>query len=74
VGEDAHSGDVGDEREDAHHAATGWTHEWEHFIGAEVVEARLKELEGRGLPARLVYAAMKTLVEKHAKTSKNFWD
>ncbi len=34
-GEDgAHGGGVGDEGEDAHRAATGRTHEWEHFIDA----------------------------------------
>jgi TRAP-type C4-dicarboxylate transport system substrate-binding protein len=43
-------------------------------IGAEVAEARVKELEGKGLPARGVYAMMKALAEKHAKTSKSFWD
>ncbi|MBV8166339.1 MAG: TRAP transporter substrate-binding protein [Alphaproteobacteria bacterium] len=43
-------------------------------IGAEVDEAKLKELEGKGLPARQVYALMKSLSEKHAKTSKNFWN
>jgi len=43
-------------------------------IGAEVAEARVKELEGKGMPARAIYTAMKSLAEKHAKTSKNFWD
>ena len=43
-------------------------------IGAEVSEAKVKELEGKGLPARAVYAMMKSLAEKHAKTSKNFWN
>jgi len=43
-------------------------------IGAEVAEARVKELEGKGMPARAILAAMKSLAEKHAKTSKNFWD
>jgi len=42
-------------------------------IGAEVAEARLKELEGKGLPARAVYDTMRSLAEKHAKTSKSFW-
>jgi TRAP-type C4-dicarboxylate transport system substrate-binding protein len=42
-------------------------------VGAQVTEAKLKELEGKGLPARAVYAMMKALSEKHAKTSKNFW-
>jgi hypothetical protein len=43
-------------------------------IGAEVAEAKIQELEGKGLPARAVYNTMKSLAEKHAKTSKNFWD
>jgi len=42
-------------------------------IGEQVVEAKLKELEDKKLPARQVYALMKTLAEKNAKTSKNFW-
>ena len=46
-----------------------------HFrkIGQQVVEARLKELSEKKLPARAVYQEMKALSEKHAKTSKNFW-
>ncbi len=43
-------------------------------IGAEVSEAKLKELEGKGLPARAVYTMMRGLSEKHSKTSKNFWN
>jgi TRAP-type C4-dicarboxylate transport system substrate-binding protein len=43
-------------------------------IGAEVAEAKVKELEGKRLPARAVYNTMKSLAETHAKTSKNFWD
>ncbi len=43
-------------------------------IGAQVTEAKLKELEGKGLPAREVYRQMKALSEQHAKTSKNFWN
>ncbi len=43
-------------------------------IGAGVTEAKLKELEGKGLPARAVYNSMRTLSEKHSKTSKNFWN
>jgi TRAP-type C4-dicarboxylate transport system substrate-binding protein len=43
-------------------------------IGAQVAEARIKELEGKGMPARAIYATMQALAEKHAKTSKNFWD
>ena len=45
-----------------------------HKIGAEVSEAKLKELEGKGLPARAVYTLMKALADKHAKTSKSFWE
>ena len=43
-------------------------------IGAEVSEAKVKELEAKGLPARAVLDAIKALNEKHAKTSKSFWD
>ncbi len=43
-------------------------------IGAQVTEARLAELEAKGLPARAVYASMKALSEKHSKTSRNFWN
>jgi len=43
-------------------------------IGAAVSEATVKELEGKGLPARAVYDMMRGLAEKHAKTSKNFWN
>jgi TRAP-type C4-dicarboxylate transport system substrate-binding protein len=43
-------------------------------IGAEVSEAKVKELEAKGLPARAVYNQMKALAEKNAKTSKNFWN
>ena len=43
-------------------------------IGAEVTDAKVKELEDKGLPARAVYDQMRALSEKHAKTSKNFWD
>lgn len=42
-------------------------------VGDQVTEAKLKELEGKGLPARKVYATLKSLSEKHAKTSRNFW-
>ena len=42
-------------------------------IGAGVTEAKLKELEGKGLPANAVHKMMVGLSEKHAKTSKNFW-
>lgn len=43
-------------------------------IGAEVTEAKIKELEGKGLPARAVLTTMKGLADKHAKGSKNFWE
>ena len=42
-------------------------------IGAEVTDAKIKELEGKGLPARAAYDMMKALADKHAKTSRNFW-
>jgi hypothetical protein len=42
-------------------------------IGADITESNLKAMEAKGLPARQVYTMMKTLAEKHAKTSKNFW-
>ena len=47
-----------------------------HFrkVGAQVTEAKLKELDGKGLPARAAYGVMKSLSEKHAKTSRNFWN
>jgi TRAP-type C4-dicarboxylate transport system substrate-binding protein len=43
-------------------------------IGAEVAESRVKELEGKSMPARAIHTMMKSLSEKHAKTSKNFWE
>jgi len=43
-------------------------------IGAQVTEARLKELEAKKLPARAVYRRMKDLSAKHEKTSKSFWN
>jgi TRAP-type C4-dicarboxylate transport system substrate-binding protein len=43
-------------------------------IGAEMAEAKIKELEGKGLPARAAYNLMKSLADKHAKTSRNFWN
>ncbi len=42
-------------------------------IGAQVTDARLAELEAKGLPARAVYDNMKALSDKHSKDSKNFW-
>jgi TRAP-type C4-dicarboxylate transport system substrate-binding protein len=43
-------------------------------IGAQVTESKLKELEGKGLPARETYKMMRSLAEKHAKDSKSFWN
>jgi TRAP-type C4-dicarboxylate transport system substrate-binding protein len=43
-------------------------------IGAEVSEAKIKEYEAKGMPARAIYTTMRQLSEKHAKTSKNFWN
>ena len=43
-------------------------------IGAEVSEAKVKEYEAKGMPARAVYSTMRQLSEQHAKTSKNFWN
>jgi TRAP-type C4-dicarboxylate transport system substrate-binding protein len=43
-------------------------------VGAEVTEAKLKELEAKGLPARAAFKLMQSLSEKHAKTSRNFWN
>jgi hypothetical protein len=39
-----------------------------------VSEAKLKEYEGKGMPARAVYDQMRGLAEKHSKTSKSFWN
>jgi len=41
--------------------------------GAQITEARLKELEGRGMPARQAFALIQSLSEKHARDSRNFW-
>ena len=43
-------------------------------VGAQVTEAKLKELEGKGLPARAVHKTMTELSAKHAKSSRNFWN
>ena len=43
-------------------------------IGAEVSEAKIKEYEAKGMPARAIYDQMRALSEQHAKTSKNFWN
>jgi TRAP-type C4-dicarboxylate transport system substrate-binding protein len=42
-------------------------------VGAEVTEAKLKELEGKGLPARAAFKQIQQLAERHSKTSRNFW-
>jgi TRAP-type C4-dicarboxylate transport system substrate-binding protein len=42
-------------------------------VGAEVTEAKLKELQGKGLPAREAFKQIQALSEKHAKSSRNFW-
>jgi TRAP-type C4-dicarboxylate transport system substrate-binding protein len=42
-------------------------------VGDQVTAARIKELDEKRLPASSVYKAMKTLSERHAKSSKNFW-
>jgi TRAP-type transport system periplasmic protein len=43
-------------------------------VGADVTEAKLKELEAKKLPAREAFALIKSLSEKHAKSSRNFWN
>jgi TRAP-type C4-dicarboxylate transport system substrate-binding protein len=43
-------------------------------VGSQVTFTKIKELEDKGLPARTVYDQMRALSEKHAKTSKNFWN
>jgi TRAP-type C4-dicarboxylate transport system substrate-binding protein len=43
-------------------------------VGAQVTEAKLKELEGKGLPARAAFKQIQALAAKHAKTSRNFWN
>jgi TRAP-type C4-dicarboxylate transport system substrate-binding protein len=43
-------------------------------IGSEVTEAKLKELEDKGLPARAAFRMMQSLAVKHAKDSRNFWN
>jgi TRAP-type C4-dicarboxylate transport system substrate-binding protein len=42
-------------------------------IGAQVAEARIKEMEEQGLPAREVYQLMQELAAKYTPGSKNFW-
>ncbi len=42
--------------------------------GSQVTFTRIKELEDKKLPAQAVYEQMRSLSDKHAKTSKNFWN
>ena len=42
-------------------------------IGAEDTAKVLAELDGKGLPATKVHAAMKAAADKYAKTSYSFW-
>ena len=42
-------------------------------VGAKVADAKIAELNKRGLPASDVYKLMKALAAKHEKTSKTFW-
>ena len=42
-------------------------------IGVDVTESNIKALDAKGMPARAVYTMMKSLADKHAKTSKSFW-
>jgi TRAP-type C4-dicarboxylate transport system substrate-binding protein len=42
-------------------------------IGSDVTAAKVKELDGKGLPGTAVHQMMKGLADKHSKTSKNFW-
>jgi TRAP-type C4-dicarboxylate transport system substrate-binding protein len=43
-------------------------------VGAEVTEAKLKELEGKGLPARAAFQLIQSLSERHSSSSRNFWN
>ena len=43
-------------------------------VGAQVSETLIKGYEAKGMPARAVYDSMRSLSERHAKTSKNFWN
>ena len=43
-------------------------------VGAEVAETTIKGYEAKGLPARAVVDMMRSLSDRHAKTSKNFWN
>jgi TRAP-type transport system periplasmic protein len=41
--------------------------------GAQVTEAKLKDLEAKGMPARQAFALIRELSEKHSRDSRNFW-
>ena len=43
-------------------------------VGAQVTEAKLKELEAKGVPARAAFRLIESLADKHAKTSRTFWN
>ena len=43
-------------------------------ISAQVTEEKLKEYEAKGMPARAVHGMMRSLGERHGKTSKSFWN
>ena len=43
-------------------------------IGATVAEAKMNEMESKGMPARAIYTKMRALAETHAESSKNFWN
>ncbi|HEY7246287.1 MAG TPA: TRAP transporter substrate-binding protein [Xanthobacteraceae bacterium] len=43
-------------------------------IGAEVAQAKVHDLESKGVPARAIYDRMKSLAEEHARTSRTFWN
>jgi TRAP-type C4-dicarboxylate transport system substrate-binding protein len=43
-------------------------------VGAEVTEAKLKELEAKSLPARSAFTLIQSLSQNHSRTSRNFWN
>ncbi|MGQ0510728.1 MAG: TRAP transporter substrate-binding protein [Betaproteobacteria bacterium] len=43
-------------------------------LGAEFSAKQVREMDAKGLPASAVYKMMRSLSEKHSKTSKNFWN
>jgi hypothetical protein len=43
-------------------------------IGADLAQKNVKELDAKGLPASAAYGMMRSLSDKHSKTSKNFWN